>query len=88
MEENHEGKFGEEEGDWRSGLIREPYGVGVWKEIRKQWEFINMKISFKVGNESRVKFWKDRWCGEQPLCEIFLSLFTLSSSKEAWVADF
>ena len=47
-----------------------------------------MKISFKVGNESRVKFWKDRWCGEQPLCEIFLSLFTLSSSKEAWVAYF
>lgn len=41
-----------------------------------------------MDTESRVKFWKDRWYSEQPLCEIFPSLFALSSSKEAWVADF
>ena len=37
---------------------------------------------FEVGNETRVKFEKDRWCGEQPLFEIFPSLFALSNSKE------
>ncbi|RVW54216.1 hypothetical protein CK203_080174 [Vitis vinifera] len=32
-------------------------------------------LRHKVGNKSRVKFWKDRWCNEQPLCVIegFLS---------------
>ena len=29
----------------------------------------------------------DKWCGDEPLCESFPSLFTLSSSKKAWVAD-
>ena len=29
----------------------------------------------------------DKWCGDEPLCESFPSLFTISSSKEAWVAD-
>ena len=44
-------------------------------------------ISFVVGNGRRVKFWKDRWCIEKPLCEAFPSLFALSDSKEAWVAN-
>ncbi|RVW69709.1 hypothetical protein CK203_060610 [Vitis vinifera] len=35
----------------------------------------------------RIKFWKDRWCSEEPLCEIFPSLFALSDSKEAWLVD-
>ena len=29
------GKFGEEEGGWRLGVVIELYGVGVWKEIGK-----------------------------------------------------
>ena len=29
----------------------------------------------------------NKWCGDEPLCESFPSLFTLSSSKKAWVAD-
>ena len=29
----------------------------------------------------------DKWCEDEPLCESFPSLFTISSSKEAWVAD-
>ena len=46
----------------------------------------NSKASFAVGSRSRVKFWKDRWYNEEPLCETFPSLFALSDSKEAWVA--
>ena len=30
------GKFGQEERGWRSGVVRDSYGVGVWKMIRKQ----------------------------------------------------
>ncbi|RVW84765.1 LINE-1 retrotransposable element ORF2 protein [Vitis vinifera] len=81
------GKFGEEKGRWRSGVVRDSFGVGVWKEIEKHWELFKSMISFAMGNRKRVKFWKDRWCSEESLCEIFPSLFALFDSKEAWVID-
>ena len=34
-----------------------------------------------------MRFWRDRWCGDSPLCESFPFLFALSAEKEAWVAD-
>ena len=34
-----------------------------------------------------IKFWKDKWCGDEPLNVSFPSLFSLISSKEAWVVD-
>ena len=40
-----------------------------------------------VGNGRRVRFWKDRWCGDDPLCICFPSLFAISLAKEAWVED-
>ncbi|KAL6331749.1 hypothetical protein AAG906_020088 [Vitis piasezkii] len=35
----------------------------------------------------KVKFWKDRWCGSEPSCDSFPSLYALASSKKAWVAN-
>ena len=29
----------------------------------------------------------DKWYGDEPLCESFPSLFTISLSKEAWMVD-
>ena len=40
-----------------------------------------------MGNGQRVKFWMDKWCGDEPLCESFPSLFSISLSKEVWVSD-
>ena len=45
-------------------------------------------VSFSVGDGKRVRFWKDIWCGNMPLCEAFPSLFDLAGSKDAWVADY
>ena len=42
---------------------------------------------FIVGNGRRVRFWKDRWCKDSPLCVSFPSVFALSVDKEARVAD-
>ena len=63
--------------------MREGYGVGLWKAIRKEWNLLSDKIVFEVGNERRVRFWKDKWCGNEALCVSFPSLFALASSKEA-----
>ncbi|RVX03360.1 hypothetical protein CK203_019832 [Vitis vinifera] len=46
-----------------------------------------MRLAYQVGNEQRVGFYIDKWCGYESFCESFPSLFTLSSSKEAWVAN-
>ncbi|RVW48620.1 Transposon TX1 uncharacterized 149 kDa protein [Vitis vinifera] len=80
-------KYGEEGGGWISCEVREGYGVGLWKEIRKEGVLMFKNISFIVGDGRRVKFWKDIWCGNIPLCEAFPSLFAFAVSQDAWVAD-
>ena len=34
-----------------------------------------------------MRFWRDNWCGDEPLRETFSSLFAHSMTKEAWVVD-
>jgi len=40
-----------------------------------------------VRDESKIRFWHDVWCGDQPLRATFLELFSIESCKEVWVAD-
>ncbi|RVX09520.1 putative mitochondrial protein [Vitis vinifera] len=80
------GKFGEELGGWFSLARRESYSVGLWKAIRGGWEAFKAKTSFMVSN-GKTKFRLDVWCGEAPLKDSFLSLFSFSSNKEAWVVS-
>ena len=81
------GKYAEEQGGWCSRDVREGYGVGLWKAIKKLEHIVSSRLSFVVGNSQRVSFWKDIWCGATPLCVSFPSLFTLADPKEAWVKD-
>ena len=34
-----------------------------------------------------IKFWKDKWCRNEPLNVSFPSLFALSNYKDAWVVE-
>ena len=42
---------------------------------------------FFVGSGRRVRFWKDKWCGDEVLCYSFPSLYALAVSKEEWVVE-
>ena len=42
---------------------------------------------FSIGDGRRVRFWEDRWCGDDTLSRSFPSLFELTASKEEWVAE-
>ncbi|RVW55484.1 Retrovirus-related Pol polyprotein from transposon RE1 [Vitis vinifera] len=61
--------------------------VGLWKEISKEGLLLLNNVSFSVEDGKRVRFWKDTWCGNIPLCEAYPSLFDLAVSKDARVAD-
>ena len=76
------GKHEEERSGWYSCEVREGYGVGLWKAIRKLWHLISSSLSFAVGNGQRVSFWRDKWCEDKPLCDSFPSLFALAVSKD------
>ena len=80
------GKYGMQEGGCTKE-VRGRYGVGVWKLIRNGWEAFKDKTRFQVGLGNRVKFWKDRWCGDLSLRDEFLGLYAITSFKDAWVVD-
>ena len=80
-------KFGEDMGGWCSCKVHGSYRIGVWKEIRNDWDSFPPTTMFSVGNGRRVRFWKDCWCGEEPLSLSFPSLFSLAVNKEALVLD-
>ncbi|RVX20614.1 putative ribonuclease H protein [Vitis vinifera] len=74
-------KYGEEEGGWISCEVREGYGVGLWKEIRKEGVLLFKNVSFTVRDGRRVKFWKDIWCGNTPFVRLFLLCLPLQFPK-------
>ena len=61
--------------------------MGVWKAIRKYWESIRSRSCFIIGNGRKVKFWKDLWCEDQALKDVFPNLFQLAVNKDRWVFD-
>ena len=77
-------KHEKKDGGWCSRVVRERYGVGVWKAIRCGWEAFNSRIK---GNGQRVKFWKDKRCSEFSLGEAFPTIFSIVTTKDAWIVE-
>ena len=80
-------KYGEEEGGWRTREVNGRDSVRLWKAIRKKRFLLDGRLAYHVGSGQRVRFWTDKWCGDEPLCESFSSLFSISLSKNAWVLE-
>ena len=80
-------KFDEDSGGWCSGNIIGGFGVGLWKEIRKEWPQLIQNTSLALGNGRRISFWNDVWCGEEALSLMFPNLFRLTAQKNARMAD-
>ncbi|RVW54302.1 hypothetical protein CK203_068496 [Vitis vinifera] len=60
---------------------------GCGKGYGMNWELVSNRLVFIVGNGRRVRFWRDKWCGDSPLCSSFPSLFALTDDKEESVAN-
>ena len=46
------------------------------------------RMSFKVGNEGKIRFWEDTWVGDESLADTFPSLYRLSYFKHSFISDF
>nr|CAN71342.1 hypothetical protein VITISV_002439 [Vitis vinifera] len=81
------GKFGEKEGGWTTREVRESYGMGLRKGIRKCWEEFFLRTSIHIGNGRCTRFWWDIWVGDSKLKDIFPLLFRMATNNSAVVAD-
>jgi hypothetical protein len=80
-------KYGILWGGWCSKVAKGPYGVSVWKFIRRGWDNFLQHCGFAVGDGKRVKFWHDCWCGDMFLKGAFPDLFVIARDREASVDD-
>lgn len=68
--------YGEPNG-WKT---LKPRGKARWKpwfEIAKNYSFFLRFLNFKANEESRIKFWKDKWVGDRTLEERFPDIFSI-----------
>ncbi|RVW20280.1 putative ribonuclease H protein [Vitis vinifera] len=80
-------KYGQEEFGWRTKKVNGAFGVGVWKEIMKEADWCWDKMNFKVGKGTKIRFWKDPWCGEVELARRFPQLFNVAAQRSATVGE-
>jgi hypothetical protein len=80
-------KYEKQDGGWCSKEVFGPFGVGLWKHIRRGWDFFARNVRFEVGLGSTILFWHGTWCENQPSKHAFLLLYRIARYKEAWVKD-
>jgi len=49
-------KYDSMRGGWCSKEVEGPYGVGVWKRIRRKWDSFADHVRYEVGDGSKVLF--------------------------------
>jgi hypothetical protein len=65
-------KYGSQWGGRCSNEVNGLYRVGPSKFIRRNWEEFFRYTRFEVGDNSKISFWHDVWCEDQPLKVAFL----------------
>jgi hypothetical protein len=77
-------KYGSVASGWCSNNVIEPYGVSLWKHIRRDLDVSSRYISIKVGDGSWTRFSHGFWCGNHSLKKkTFPKLFCIGRDKDA-----
>lgn len=78
---------------WLLGSSREDWwwpSMVLLEEIGCWWKFLVLNgedCSTEFDWDDKVKFWRDRWCGDETLDRAFLNMFWLRVDREASVED-
>ena len=76
-----------DKGGWFTKNGRGAFGVGLWKDINKETAMLKQHSYFVAGDGKRFRFWKDTWCGTEPLSETFHNIYTMAATKDAYLED-
>ncbi|WMV42793.1 hypothetical protein MTR67_036178 [Solanum verrucosum] len=60
---------------------------GSWRTIRNLWPDLSRNIVYKVGNGTKILFWKENWNGNEALMVLFPDLFSLCTNPEETMAE-
>jgi mannosylglycoprotein endo-beta-mannosidase len=69
------------------------YTSNWWKDVSNlegvggSPNWLEEVIGWRLGNGMAIRFWRDVWLGDSPLCHKFPRLFSLSVQKEVCVGD-
>ena len=55
--------------------------MGLWKDTRKEAGWQAEHSVFAIGDGRKVCFQGDRWCGINPLCATYPSVYSLAAPK-------
>ena len=69
-------KYGESQGEWCTKVCR-THGC----------ESFSKHLSFVVGKGTRIRFWHDRWIGDNTLKDLYLELYVCSTDKDACISE-
>jgi len=61
--------------------LHQVYGEG------KLGNWFDNSVSWLVGNESQVKFWKDKWIDKEHLCSRYPRMYFISSCKDKNIGE-
>jgi hypothetical protein len=50
-------KYESMEGDWCTKQVERPFGVGIWKHIRRGWEYFSKFSTTKTLRSMGLKVW-------------------------------
>ena len=80
--------FGLQPNRWDSKIVERGTFRSPWKAISSLYREFLPLVSFRVGNGNNVRFWEDKWLGDNSLQELFPSLFRLSVLKAQPISAF
>ena len=68
-------------------MCRRTHGCGLWRRIHEGWESLSKHLSFVVGDGTPIRFWHDRWIGDNTLKDLYPELYVCSAAKDACISE-